>query len=188
VRADLLPVARSIQKEVSFLTLGDRTLSAAEILHLLAQAVAHFDRKRGFPEELRPRFLFGPSSTWSQPVQEAAFAWPRWTAACREFLQESADLGRIPAAVWVAGKAVAPEDFAATLGALVESLIVKGAPPEKVALRKGAFTAERYVAEDTPGLWGWVIFPENFRAPKMMELGRLQAWTIKPALLSPSRS
>ena len=31
------------------------------------------------------------------------------------------------------------------------------------------------------GLWGWVIFPPGFRAPKLMGLARLQAWTLKPA-------
>jgi hypothetical protein len=39
------------------------------------------------------------------------------------------------------------------------------------------------VAEDSPGLWGWVIFPEGFHAPHIMELARLQAWTLKPAVL-----
>ena len=43
---------------------------------------------------------------------------------------------------------------------------------------------ERHVAEDTPGLFGgWVIHKENFRAPKVMQLARLQAWTLKPARL-----
>jgi hypothetical protein len=28
-----------------------------------------------------------------------------------------------------------------------------------------------------------VIFPEGFHAPKIIELARLQAWTLKPALL-----
>jgi hypothetical protein len=39
------------------------------------------------------------------------------------------------------------------------------------------------VADDSPDLWGWVIFPEGFRAPRMMALARLQAWTLKPAVL-----
>ena len=52
-----------------------------------------------------------------------------------------------------------------------------------IALRQGKFTTDRYVAEDSPRLWGWVIFPEGFHAPKIIELARLQAWTLKPALL-----
>ena len=42
---------------------------------------------------------------------------------------------------------------------------------------------EKHVAEDTPDLFGgWIIHKADFRAPKLMELARLQAWTLKPAL------
>ena len=41
----------------------------------------------------------------------------------------------------------------------------------------------RRVAKDTPGLFGgWVIHQEGFRAPKLLGLARLQAWTLKPAI------
>jgi hypothetical protein len=41
----------------------------------------------------------------------------------------------------------------------------------------------RQVAADTPDLFGgWIIHQEGFRAPKILELARLQAWTLKPAL------
>ena len=43
--------------------------------------------------------------------------------------------------------------------------------------------AARYVAQDSPELFGgWVIHREGFRAPKIMEVARLQAWTLKPAM------
>jgi uncharacterized membrane protein YoaT (DUF817 family) len=41
---------------------------------------------------------------------------------------------------------------------------------------------ERFVAEDAPDLFGgWIIHPEDFRAPRIVELAKLQAWTLKPA-------
>jgi hypothetical protein len=41
----------------------------------------------------------------------------------------------------------------------------------------------RHVAEDTPDLFGgWIIHKEGFRAPKILEQARLQAWTLKPAI------
>ncbi len=55
--------------------------------------------------------------------------------------------------------------------------------PAKVSIRKGRYTADSFAAEDSPGLWGWVIFPEGFHAPQIMEMARLQAWTLKPALV-----
>ncbi len=47
-------------------------------------------------------------------------------------------------------------------------------------------TAEEQVAKDSPDLWSWVIFPEGFHAPTIMEHARLQAWTLKPAVLDGS--
>ena len=46
----------------------------------------------------------------------------------------------------------------------------------------GNFTTHKYPATDSPKLWNWPIHPENFQAPKIMELARLQAWTLKPAV------
>ena len=44
--------------------------------------------------------------------------------------------------------------------------------------------AARQVAKDTPALFGgWIIHKEGFQAPKVMEVARLQAWTLKPAIV-----
>ena len=60
-------------------------------------------------------------------------------------------------------------------------LLNKGGPPESVHLAPAHLAAGRYVADDSPDLWGWVIFPPGFRAPKLVGLARLRAWTLKPA-------
>ena len=57
-------------------------------------------------------------------------------------------------------------------------------PPPTVEIASARLTVGNYVAADDPKLWGWVIFPPGFRAPAMMELARLQAWTLKPAILA----
>jgi len=58
------------------------------------------------------------------------------------------------------------------------------AAPAKIEIAPARLAAGDHVAADDPKLWGWIIFPKGFRAPAMMELGRLQAWTLKPALLA----
>src|SRR5207302_1620355 len=40
---------------------------------------------------------------------------------------------------------------------------------------------EKYVARDSPEIWSWPIFPTGFHSEHLMELARLQAWTLKPA-------
>ena len=49
-------------------------------------------------------------------------------------------------------------------------------------LKGTSVATERYVADDTPDLFGgWIIHPEGFRAPRIVEMAKLQAWTLKPA-------
>ena len=66
---------------------------------------------------------------------------------------------------------------------MLEEALTTGKMPSEIVRRTGQFTADRYVGDDSPALWGWVIFPEGFHAPRIMELARLQAWTLKPATL-----
>ena len=89
----------------------------------------------------------------------------------------------MPDEVWIGAESLSPVDYLATLGAVVEQFLVTGALPVTVDRKSARTTFERYVADDSTKLWGWIIFPEGFHAPRIMELARLQAWTLKPAIL-----
>jgi hypothetical protein len=54
--------------------------------------------------------------------------------------------------------------------------------PDTVTFPPARLAAADYVADDSPDLWSWVIFPHGFLAQKLMSLAKLQAWTLKPAL------
>ena len=87
--------------------------------------------------------------------------------------------GRIPSEIWIGSKKISPEDYLATLA----SIVVRWDFPKEVKIIKGNFTADKYVADDDPKIFNWVIHPEGFHAPKIMELAKLQAWTLKPAVM-----
>jgi hypothetical protein len=88
---------------------------------------------------------------------------------------------QIPNACWVGSKPVSPESYLVALAQVATSLLVKAEPPESVTLAPAHLAAAKYVADDSPDLWGWTIFPLYFRAPKLIGLAKLQAWTLKPA-------
>jgi hypothetical protein len=51
-----------------------------------------------------------------------------------------------------------------------------------VAIGSGVRLAtERFVSEDSPAVFDWVIHPPGFHAPRIVEQAKLQAWTLKPA-------
>ena len=93
---------------------------------------------------------------------------------------------RVPARVFIGAAPVAPADF---LLALAAAWMAR--PSADGILPLGHHVPvlpERHIAPDTPDLFGgWVIHRENFRAPQIVEQARLQAWTLKPAILKERR-
>jgi hypothetical protein len=92
---------------------------------------------------------------------------------------------RVPSAVWLGSAPVTPESYFVSAARVAAELCGEGSegPPAHVEFRRASLEAAKYVADDGPELWSWVIFPPGHRAPEMMALAARQAWTIKPALL-----
>jgi hypothetical protein len=82
---------------------------------------------------------------------------------------------RLPSHVWFGSEQLSLADFAATLAG------DQGGPT--VAVRRGKTAFEKHIATDPKRAFNWAIHPETFEAPELLELGRLQAWTLKPARL-----
>lgn len=177
-QGDIQTVAKAFQRELSYVDLGTKVISAAEGFLAICELVTE-TAGGSQPEEVTLDFAYGPASMPHRFVTEGTFSRDAMRQAARETLDIVRVTGQMPSIVWVAGQPVRPEDFAVTLASTVTSESDSGDVP----LRRGELAARKYAANDSPGLWGWVIFPEDFSAPEMMEVAKLQAWTIKPAVL-----
>ena len=185
-RDELLEFAHAAENEITFQRLDGYAVSAAEVFALLTSAMTEFSQGRQLPAQSRIKQLYGPSRTYipsnggtpSSDVQWRAFA-----DATRDAWEFCKTTGRMPDEIWIGAESLSPADYLATLAHAFGEVATTGRAPSIVARRPGRFTADRYVAEDSPALWGWIIFPEGFHSPRIMELARLQAWTLKPAVL-----
>lgn len=184
-RDDLLAVARAVQREQTFLRRDGYALSVADMFSLLVQATAAFGARGTLPSSLRLQALDGPADVFTPATAsgEAAIPWEAFVRAAADVERFARDRKRVPAEVWVGAENLSPSDYLAMLGASVETLMTTGRPPVSVPRRSVAFIADRHVSADSPALWSWPIFPKGFHAPRIMQLARLQAWTLKPALL-----
>ena len=94
--------------------------------------------------------------------------------------------GRVPARVFIGPDPIPPAVFLIGLARVFEFYRAQGAPPTEAGVElpeNVELLPAGHIAEDTPGLFGgWIIHKENFRAPKILEVARLQAWTLKPAV------
>ena len=83
---------------------------------------------------------------------------------------------RLPAVVWIGSEKLSIGDFAATLASYDGTSVSAG-------IRRANLEFENYFSTDPKGSFSWPIHPEGFSAPELLDLGRLQGWTLKPARL-----
>ncbi|PYR56721.1 MAG: hypothetical protein DMF91_21270, partial [Acidobacteria bacterium] len=181
---DLVGFARSVQKDITFQRLDGYTLSAADVFGLLTDAMAAFIERNEWLPATRVRALDGPARTYAPSTggtRSSSFRWSAFAQAVRDTSDYCRTSHRVPDEVWIGVESMSPADYLATLAGTFEDL-ASGKTPSDVSRREGHYTADRYVADDSPALWSWPIFPEGFHAPRIMELARLQAWTLKPAV------
>ncbi|MGE0126570.1 MAG: polysaccharide deacetylase family protein [Blastocatellales bacterium] len=181
---DILAIARLVQKEITFQKMNGFTISAADSFSLLTEAYLSFSNEEKRPVKLNP--IYGPARQFAPAAASGALTTVRpveFHEAVRQVSQFCRTHGRMPDEIWIGAQSISPQDYLATLGSVIENRKSANAQLTGIQLRQGRFTADRYVAEDSTQLWDWVIFPEGFHAPKIMELARLQAWTLKPAIL-----
>ena len=188
---DLAKVVRSLtenrQAKLDFQVIGNRSYSSADQFELLTTAMSQWVDGHEARPPLKLKGLFGPNA--APPVVSSPsepLTWPAFRDALRDVRNFIGTEHRVPACVFIGAERVAPADFLVGMASACAFYLEHGRLPlkEGVRLGHGAVTgAERYVAEDTPELFGgWVIHKEGFRAPKIVEMARLQAWTLKPAL------
>lgn len=99
--------------------------------------------------------------------------WERTLADVRDFVLREK---RLPSEVWVGGQTLSLGDFAMTLARAPKS--------GPVPVQQGVLLFERQVGTEGKKMFNWVIHPDGFDGTALLELGRLQAWTLKPAVLT----
>ncbi len=184
---EVLLLARAVQKEITFQRIRDVSLSSADIFHLLNESLREA-LSNNSPPEIAGIVRVGPTRPFkSLPGRTplVAISWESLIAASRgNALYDFYNLPNlhIPNEVWIGSDCLSPEDYLATIAKAYEDLLT-GRKPTQVMIQRGNFTADKYVADDDPKIFNWVIHPEGFHAPKLMELAKLQAWTLKPAVM-----
>lgn len=179
-KEDIRSIASVVGDEITYQAHVDYTLAPSEVLQLLNSYLVEQSPKAvtlvGTP--------FGPTTAppaMTKPVTTDASQFVRTAADVADSLRVH---GRVPGTVWLGSVGVPPEAYLAALAHVVTAVVNGKGVPESIELVPTKLACGKYVVDDDPRLWNWVIFPPDFRAPAMMELARRQAWTIKPAWLA----
>ena len=183
---------------VDYQVLSGKAVSPADQFELLATAMGERVGGRTPKYPLAAKGLLGPDSPPGCPLAGAAgesgqtIAWPAFRDAVvdvRDYLRVH---GRVPPRVFIGADSVTPADFLAGLAFAYHFERTHGELPPttgtwcpRVRLGKGlAVLTERHIASEPTGHFDWVIHKADFRPAKILDVARLQAWTLKPAVRS----
>ncbi len=186
VGTDALGTPPPASSSLDFRVLNDRAYSLADQFELLTTVVGNLLDGRKPRFSLKATGLLGPDNAPPPPAALERLDWPAFRDATCDVLSFIQTERRIPSRVFIGADAIPPNQF---LGALAQVYLfyrAHGTLPTSEGVfvpAAGELLPACHIAQDSPGLFGgWVIHKENFRAPKLLELARLQAWTLKPAL------
>lgn len=123
----------------------------------------------------QPRYVDGPAQRMDSTVKATSIPRDLWNRGRQEAISYIERHKRLPSHVWFGVERLSLADFTASLAGDDNG--------PTVAVRRGKLAFERYVSTEPQKAFSWAIHPEGFSAPELHELGRLQAWTLKPARL-----
>jgi hypothetical protein len=177
-------ILNSESNALNFQLVGNRAFSVADQFELFTLGVSDLATGKKLKLPLIAHGLLGPDNSPTSGKGELHVAWPAFRDAVLDTCGFIQTQQRVPAQVFIGTEAVSPVDFLVGLASAYQHARKNGNLPEQVVLRRDAILLpEGQVAEDTPSLFGgWVIHKADFRAPKILEVARLQTWTLKPAI------
>ena len=182
--SELAAIARAVTSKVSFQLRGDYALSASEIFELLTSYVAMATLKESKVTAVRlSQNPSGPGSASPTLEKEIRVSLTQFLSTVLDVDDLVARNHQLPDAVWLGSTAVPPEDYLVALAEVSARMLTAQPLPQTVTLAPAQLVAAEHVAQDSVKLWDWPIFPAGFHSAHLMELARLQAWTLKPARL-----
>src|SRR5262249_23773006 len=123
----------------------------------------------------------GPTSKVVELKETVTTDDSQFTRTCADVADYVARHGRLPGAGGLGSTPGPPGAYLRPLAGVALVLRAGKEVPAKVEVRPTKLAVAKYVSDDAARLWGWVIFPPNFRAPHLMDVAKRQAWTLKPA-------
>lgn len=160
--------------DINYVSSRGQSLSASEAFSLLKGHLCG--------ETLTPRLLYGPENDIPTDPEAAGTASDFRKALSAEF-PIVMGFSQLPDCFIVNGRKVNPVDMACTM-----AHIIRNNPDDAEVIRvlKGNLAPVKHIR--TEEYWGdmWPIFPIDFKAGHLVEMAKLQAWTLKPAVFPAS--
>ena len=183
-REEIGQIARGLSEEITFQRAGDATISASEAFGMLVRFLADTIERDGLPDGIAWNQVMNPTRKPEDAAGERSVTWDAFCEGIISAVRELDASGSVPNAVEVDGADVPPADFLGAVAQVAVGLLDGTSAPTKVEIRPTERVFEQYVDEEAARrAWGGAMLPYEFRGHKLIELAKLGAWTVKPAVL-----
>lgn len=186
-RDELRKMAADFSGEINFQRLGDVAVSAAEAFGMFAGCLADYLANGTPPSEVRCMALYNPTRRPADSARDVSVSWDVFRCALPSVMWHIGRHRSVPNEVRLGDRVVAPHDYLGALARIVVRLIDGESPPDEVRIEPVVCRFEDAVDEAAArGAWKSSMMPAEFSAPSMIDLAKLEAWTLKPAVLCSS--
>lgn len=183
--SDLKLLAKHFSSSPSHLKIGRTFLSPAAGFYAVTKAIAHYADTGALPTRIIVKEPMGPTSLERSRGRRKLVTMD-FLASGKNVLDAMESEGFIPASIAVGDHVeFSPHDYLPTAAKLLATLISRKSLPKTIYSIKGRQPqAEHISSANFAKACKWKVLPSKFRAPKILEQARLQAWTLRPATLA----
>ena len=174
-------LARRTTRNIQHQKIDGMYISPAQIFSLMSAAAASYAETGTLPKKITARTPLGPLANGKSKGSRTILT--RNLLAISKSVVDTLDReGYILNEIFVDKATLSPEDYLATVCSLLLS-IADGKLPKRVRVKKGNFTEGKYVNKmAVKKACHWIMLPEHFEAPRLLQQILLQTWTLKPAI------
>jgi len=183
-KKQLRDVAKHFTHSTDYLRDDGIVLSPAEGLNAITKALTTYAASGRIPEQIELQEPLGPMTPFRSKGKRKLQSKDLIVAAESVLNHMNAE-GCIPSSINVGQSGIlSPEDFLATASKLLNKLLSNQRLPETITVTKSDRPNLRYINESSfQKACKWKVLPSGFKAPKILEQIKLQAWTLKPATI-----
>ena len=179
-------IAAGVGPDVSFQVYDDYGLAPSEVLAVLNKSAMQSLGGRGSDPVMLDGTPYGPDAHAVALDHPVEIRWSQFSRTMHDvegFLEGNR---RVPNVVWFGSQGIPPESYLVALAAVVKALQAGGSPADPVVVGSARLATTKYAVQDSSA-WQWIIAPDHVQRPNLIEIAKLQTWTLKPAKLRGSR-
>ena len=162
---------------------GNICLSPAEAFYAITAALIDFAGAAKTNREVATQSPLGPMEVFRSkdrgPIQTKEFL-----LAAQKLLEYMDAEKHLPSMIKVSTCALSPESYLVTASRLLNKMLLGMNMPTKIMVSAGKPPNLKYIDDASfRKACKWNVLPPKFKAPRILEQIRLQAWTLKPAIM-----